>query len=174
MLLALLGLLARLCFLATALAVARTDLLSFHIPDKILGLGAALTALPLLASTLLTSNWDGLNQGLRGAWLSCGAYLLLHLLTRGGIGFGDVKFALLIGLYTGWHSSTAAITALALAFVGAGLCGIGHLLTNTGDRHTEIPLAPWMALGAALAVAPADPLTIATAALNGTSHYRLG
>jgi len=73
-------------------------------------------------------------------------FLALFLVTRGrGIGFGDVKFAFVIGLLLGFPNSLAAIY---ISFVLGALVSI--LLIATGRkkmRGDTIPFGPFLAGG---------------------------
>ena len=150
---ALMHLLALLSFAVTAGLVSLVDLKECRIPDRYLIPGTLICALALLASAVASGSWDQFNQALQAATLSSASYLVLHLASRGGIGFGDVKLATLIGLIVGWHSPTAALLAAGLAFAGAGFVAIGLLVVRQLSWQTPIPLAPFLSLAALAALA---------------------
>jgi leader peptidase (prepilin peptidase)/N-methyltransferase len=83
-----------------------------------------------------------------GAALAGGIFLLVWLIARGGFGFGDVRFAPLVGSATAAHSWSLLIWALLLG----SLAGAGHGLLRLALRRTgPFPYAPSMLLGAYLA-----------------------
>jgi leader peptidase (prepilin peptidase) / N-methyltransferase len=84
------------------------------------------------------------------AALGAGALLLLpNVLNPAGIGMGDVKLAALLGAALG----TAVVSALFVGFLAMGAAA-GALLVRHGRaaRQKAIPLGPFLAFGAAVAV----------------------
>lgn len=70
----------------------------------------------------------------------------LWFLSRGQwMGFGDAKIAFSIGLFLGFP---AALFALLFAFWSGALVGIALLALGKASRKTEVPFAPFFALGA--------------------------
>lgn len=82
----------------------------------------------------------GLLGGLRvgSAWLT----------GRPGIGMGDVKLAVVLGLFLGWET----LWVLYLAAVLGGTWGLVGLCTGRMHGATRLPFAPFMAAGAGLDV----------------------
>jgi len=82
--------------------------------------------------------------------LAGAALTLVALLTRGGLGLGDAKLALVLGLYL----SGRVVLALLVGFAAAGLLGLA-VLARRGlreGRRTAIPLGPFLALGGVVAL----------------------
>jgi leader peptidase (prepilin peptidase)/N-methyltransferase len=69
--------------------------------------------------------------------------LIPALVFRGGMGFGDVKMAALIGLVTGFPG---VFVALFVGIVLGGLVAIFLLLTRMKQRKDPIPFGPFLAL----------------------------
>jgi leader peptidase (prepilin peptidase) / N-methyltransferase len=83
-----------------------------------------------------------------GAALAGLLFFLVWLISRGGIGFGDVRFAPLVGAATASHSWSLLIWALLLG----SLAGATHGLVRLALRRAgPFPYAPTMLLGAYLA-----------------------
>ncbi len=75
--------------------------------------------------------------------------LLIFLVTRGrGMGFGDVLLVVPFGWVLGLSSGFAAIL---LAFWCGALVGVGLLAARRARRTTELPFAPFLIIGFALA-----------------------
>jgi leader peptidase (prepilin peptidase)/N-methyltransferase len=72
-------------------------------------------------------------------------FLLLALVSRGGMGFGDVKLAALIGLATGFPLTLLAVTMGAIL---GGLTAIILLATKKRGRKEAIPFGPFLAVAA--------------------------
>lgn len=100
---------------------------------------AAGLALPLGADLALL-----LRAGL-GALLAGLLYLALWRVSRGGFGFGDVRFAPLLGATTAATSWTLLLWALTLGSVVGALHGLVRL---AGRRTGGFPYAPAMLAGA--------------------------
>ncbi len=82
-------------------------------------------------------------------------FLLIAVVSRGGMGGGDVKLAAMLGAFLGWP---AIAVALLLAFaLGAGV-GILLIVVGRGSRKTPIPFGPALALGAVVALVAAGPI----------------
>ncbi|MCD4557403.1 prepilin peptidase [Schaalia sp. lx-100] len=66
-----------------------------------------------------------------------------------GMGKGDVKLAPVLGAMLGILGIQAALTALILSFVAAGLAALTHIVTGQAGTDTRIPMGPWL-IGSAL------------------------
>lgn len=88
----------------------------------------------------------GLINHLLSAVGACLFFLALFIGTKGrGMGFGDVKFAFLIGLILGFPK---IIVALYVAFLTGALCGIILVLWRRKKiAGTAIPFGPFLVLG---------------------------
>jgi len=84
-----------------------------------------------------------------GAAAYGGLMALLVALARGGMGAGDAKLAIAIGLYCGWPAVAVAFFG---AFVSGALTGLGLLVSGRKGRREAIPFGPFLALGALAAV----------------------
>jgi prepilin signal peptidase PulO-like enzyme (type II secretory pathway) len=106
---------------------------------------------PAIAAALLVAliRPDGTWWSFVVAGLAAGGFFIaLSAVSRGAMGGGDVKLALLIGLAAGWPG---VLVAVFVAFaVGAG---VGVLLIALGrlGRRDSLPFAPALAVGAATA-----------------------
>lgn len=90
-----------------------------------------------------------------GAAASGALYLLIWWFTRGGFGFGDVRYAPLVGAAAASVSMPSLLWALALGSLVGGGYGIVRLVRR---RPGQFPYAPAMLTGAYLALA-VRPLT---------------
>ncbi|RKX85909.1 MAG: prepilin peptidase [Spirochaetes bacterium] len=71
-------------------------------------------------------------------------FLLVYLFTHGKLGIGDIKFAALIGVFTGFPGLLVAIGLASL--MGLVFSVIG-LIAGTLQLTTKIPFAPFLTLG---------------------------
>ena len=80
-----------------------------------------------------------------GGAIGLGLFLLIIVVSRGGMGWGDVKMAALIGLVTGFP---LVFVALFLAVVLGGLVAWILILVRVKSRKQSIPFGPFLSLGA--------------------------
>jgi leader peptidase (prepilin peptidase) / N-methyltransferase len=131
---------------AVLCVVALRDLRTRLIPDGplVAGLAAAL-ALGAVAD-------PGSLPGRLLAGLAAAAFLLAAALIRpDGMGLGDVKLAGVLGAYL----EARVLEALLLAFAAGSIAGLALIARHGWSARTRtIPFAPFLALGALLALAP--------------------
>jgi len=89
-----------------------------------------------------------LSAGLAG--LGAAAVILaIVVLSRGGMGGGDIKLAAVMGVFLGWPSIAVA---LFVAFLAGGLVGLVLLALRLRGRKDAIPFGPALAAGAVAAL----------------------
>ncbi len=117
-----------------------------RLPNRLtLPLFAALTTVLTLAAAI-DGSWLRWGGALLGAAALSGFYLLLALLPA-GMGMGDVKFALSIGLLCGWWSLDAWLLGLILPFVIGGFVGLGAVVLRLRRLRDQIAFGPLMFIG---------------------------
>lgn len=83
------------------------------------------------------------------AIVSSGFLLILYLITKKrGIGFGDVKLAVFMGLFLGWPK---IIIALYIAFIVGAIVGIIGILFKKITKKSKIAFGPFLILGTIVA-----------------------
>jgi leader peptidase (prepilin peptidase)/N-methyltransferase len=70
-------------------------------------------------------------------------FLLIALVSRGGMGWGDVKLAALIGLATGFP---LVFLAIIMAAILGGIVAVALLIARKRGRREAIPFGPFLAL----------------------------
>lgn len=130
--------------LTLLVAVTVIDLRHHLIPNRLLLAGAAVAGPLTLGAGLVP--WA---DALLGA-MTCGGLLLaVAVLSRGGMGGGDVKLGALLGLVLGWR---LGLLALAVGFVAGALVASALLLSGRKRRRDAIAFGPFLAAGAAVAL----------------------
>ncbi len=81
-----------------------------------------------------------------------GAYFLLALVYPKGMGFGAVKFSVLLGLYLGYVGWLNVLIGGFLAFALGGLLGVVMLRGGHAKRNTVVQFGPMMFFGALVAI----------------------
>lgn len=131
-------------FVAVLVAVTATDLQHGLIPDRVVLAGLVL-GLPLVA----LQSWAALKGGVL-AFLAAGLFMLaLAVVSRGGMGGGDIKLAALMGLFLG---PPGVALALFLAFMAGGVVAALLLITGAKKRKDPIPFGPFLAAGGVVAL----------------------
>nr|BFE84826.1 hypothetical protein GCM10020093_074270 [Planobispora longispora] len=144
----------------TAIAVALTmiDLDVQRLPDAIVKPSYVVGALLLTPAVVAGADWTSALRGLAAMAVLFIFYLALALLYPGGMGFGDVKLAGLLGLYLGWLGWSAVVIGTFAAFLLGGIAGVALLATGRAGRKTAMPFGPAMLAGALLALFAAGPI----------------
>jgi leader peptidase (prepilin peptidase)/N-methyltransferase len=88
-------------------------------------------------------------ESLYGALFAGGLMLIIYLVSRGGMGAGDVKLSFVLGIWLGLQDS---IVCLMLAFILGGIIGISLLALKLKSRKDPIPFGPFLCLGAYLSI----------------------
>ncbi len=87
----------------------------------------------------------GLINSLIGLFLGGGLFYLIAVLSRGGMGGGDIKMMAMVGAFMGWKS------VLLTTFLGSltgSIVGIFLMLVKGKSRKMKIPFGPFLAFGA--------------------------
>lgn len=143
-----LALVAFLYLAAITIALALIDLDTHKLPNKIVVPAYLVGAVLLGASSILVADYDALIRAGIGMVAMFVAYLLMALAYPGGMGFGDVKLAGVLGLYLAWLGWGELIVGAFAAFVLGGVFSIILLILRRAGRKSGIPFGPWMLAGA--------------------------
>jgi leader peptidase (prepilin peptidase)/N-methyltransferase len=128
------------CFSGLLIAAAFIDVEHYLIPDRLVLAG-------LVAGVFFTLLPGDLGVGgaLLGAVVAGGFLFLVAVLSRGGLGGGDIKLGAVVGLFLGWPWGPLSI------FLGCcfgGVAGLMLLVLRIKGRKDPLPLGPFIALGA--------------------------
>jgi prepilin signal peptidase PulO-like enzyme (type II secretory pathway) len=140
---------------------AAVDIRTMLIPRRIVWVGFWVGLALLTATTLVTGSVEDLLRSLAGAALFFGILFITHMISPGGMGFGDVRLALLLGLYLGRISLMLTVVGLFLACVFGVAMGLAVRRASHGEKH--FPFGPGLALGTMVAIFFWSPI------LNGLS-----
>lgn len=167
---ALLVLVAFLYLASISIVLTLIDLDTRTLPNRIV-LPAYVVGLALFSVwTLVASDVGVLIRALLSLGILWGLYLGLALVYPGGMGFGDVKLAGVLGLFLGFLGWGELAVGGFAAFLLGGLFAIGLLITRRANRKTGIPFGPWMLAGAWLGILVGRPLWSAYLALLGVAQ----
>lgn len=148
---------AYVAFGAASVVLTIIDLRVRRLPDAIVLPTFAVVLILLTCVTIITGEFGSLIRALLGAASLLAFYLVISLVSRGGMGAGDVKLAAVIGLVTAWIGWPALIVATVGAFLLGGAFGLVLLASRRVGRRAAVPFGPWM-LGSAWIGIFAGPL----------------
>lgn len=131
--------------------LARIDVALHLLPNPLVLMLLAGGLLLLLLPGIFGKQSDDLLRTTLGAFILFASYLILGLISPGGIGMGDVKLAAPVGLYLGYLGWAQLLYGGLLGFILNGLVTV--LVVSRKGRNTakEVPHGPSM-LGALAAV----------------------
>ncbi|WP_284755188.1 A24 family peptidase [Arthrobacter sp. efr-133-R2A-120] len=138
-----------------AVQLSRVDVAHHLLPNPLV-LGLLTAGLGLLTmSATLTLDWSGLLRAAAGAVILFLGYLILGLISPGGLGMGDVKLAAPLGLYLGYLGWTQVFYGGLLGFVVGGVMTVLLLRLKRETKRSEVAHGPAMfaaAIGVVLLV----------------------
>ena len=136
--------------LGALIAITAIDLREQIIPDAItlpgIVLGFAVSFLPGRVGWL---------DSLIGIAVGGGIFLVIILVSGGGMGGGDMKLGAMLGAFLGWK---VGLLGLLLSVLAGGGIAVLLLLLGRKGRKEAIPFGPFLALGGAIALLWGDPL----------------
>jgi leader peptidase (prepilin peptidase) / N-methyltransferase len=130
--------------LAALVAITLIDLRYQIIPDAITLPGVLAGLLASLASQRIS--WL---ESAAGFLLGTGLFVAVIVLSRGGMGGGDLKLGAMLGAFLGWK---ALLVALFVAVVLGGVTAVAVLASGRLARKDAIPFGPFLAVGGAVAL----------------------
>ncbi|WP_164983975.1 prepilin peptidase [Cellulomonas endophytica] len=151
-------LIAVLWLAAGAVALSIIDARSKRLPDRIILRTAAGVVPVFFLSALAHQSWSVLGRATAGATVLFIGYLFLLLAWPGGLGFGDVKLAPLLGFVMGWFGWPSLVLGSVAPFLLAMLIALALAAAGRLHRTMTIPFGPPMLLGAFLGIALGDVL----------------
>ncbi len=119
-------LVAVLVLMVTLALLAIVDLVDYRMPDAVLFPGTAAGAAVLIVGELVDGTAAHLGAAAIGAAVYFVILLVMHLVSPAGMGFGDVKLAVLLGMYVGWVAGTRldAVRGVMMALLVGSLLGV--------------------------------------------------
>ncbi|WKU03273.1 A24 family peptidase [Micromonospora sp. HUAS LYJ1] len=136
---------------AVGVVLAVVDLTSLRLPDPLVGVAALGGGAALAVAAVVAGTPGGLALALAGAALSFLLYVVLALLPRSRLGFGDVKLAAVLGLPLGWLGWPTLWLGLLLPHLLNGVLVLALLAVGRVRRDTALPFGPALLAGTWLA-----------------------
>ncbi|MFC8079721.1 prepilin peptidase [Streptomyces sp. NPDC057307] len=135
-----------------AVLLALVDRNVHRLPDQ-LTLPLAVASAGLLGiAALLPADGGSWPTALLGGLVLGACYFVLFLINPNGMGFGDVKLALSLGVVLGWYGWLVLFVGAFAGFLLGSLYGLGLMILRRANRKSAIPFGPFMIAGALLGV----------------------
>ena len=143
---------AWIVFVILGVALSAIDFQMHKLPNVLNG-ALYLTGLVLLTlDALLNHRWEHLRSALISSIALSAFFWLVNLISKGGMGMGDVKLAASIGLYMGYISALSVYVAAMASFALGSIVGVVIIIWRKGDRKTALPFGPFMIAGALISI----------------------
>lgn len=141
------------CVLSAGLvALSVIDLKTQRLPREISYTTMAIGA-PLLAiAALVADEPERIATMALGAVIYAALMGAIYVISRGGMGDGDVRLSPLLGMYLGWLNPGFVPISLFLASAIGAVVGLAMMAVGRGGRKTAIPFGPFLAAGTIAAI----------------------
>ena len=95
-------LLPPLVLVVALMALSLVDLYSYRLPDRLVFVALGMSFVAVLLGAVGSGDRSVFGYAIMGMFVYFGFLLVVHLISPRGLGFGDVKLSLLLGLNLGW------------------------------------------------------------------------
>ncbi|MBC3981090.1 prepilin peptidase [Streptomyces sp. AC536] len=135
-----------------SVVLAGVDLAVHRLPDVL--------TLPMAFGSAALLGGAALLPGAAGSWsravfggLALGAaYFVLFLINPAGMGFGDVKLAVTLGVALGWYGWDVLFLGAFTGLLLGAFYGVALVLTRRASRKAALAFGPFMIIGAGAGV----------------------
>jgi leader peptidase (prepilin peptidase) / N-methyltransferase len=139
-------------FAIVGLAVSAVDVAEQRVPTRLV-----LPAYPMVVGffgtiAILQRDTESATRAAIGLLALPVFYLILALVTNGGFGAGDIRFAGLAGWVMAWHGWTTLVAGTVLAFLMASVVTLTIILLRRATWRTPIPFGLAMVAGVLAAI----------------------
>ncbi|KRC56958.1 peptidase A24 [Nocardioides sp. Root79] len=139
---------AYLAFAGIGIALALIDLDVKRLPDVIV-----LPSYPVLAALLLVDgDGEALVRAAIGGAILFAFFFIVWFAAPGGMGFGDVKLAGIVGAMTAYLTWGTLLVGAFMGFLLGAVAGVMLMVSGKAGRKTAVPFGPFMILGAWAAI----------------------
>jgi leader peptidase (prepilin peptidase)/N-methyltransferase len=125
------------------------DVRLHRLPDRLTAGATLLVTAAVAMAAVVTGDVELLGRAAAGAALLAGLLLLVHLCSPRGMGFGDVKLGVPLGLAVGATGVAHVVVALVVASLIGAVAGL-VVLARYRDRVRAFAFGPCLCAGAVL------------------------
>jgi leader peptidase (prepilin peptidase)/N-methyltransferase len=135
------------------------DLDCKRLPHRLVSPAIWISGVLFAGVAAITGEWGTWLRAVLGAVVLGLVFLVLYLVPGQGLGYGDVKLAVLLGLFLGWLGWRAVLFGGLFPWLVNGPVVLVLLLLGRVGRRSALPFGPAMLTGAFLAAVGAAQLS---------------
>lgn len=143
---------AHLFLAGIGVALCAVDLRTHRLPDSMTLPAYPVAGALLGAAAIADGDSDAAWRALAGMAALIAFYDVITRINPSGMGYGDVKFAGVLGLYLGWAGWAALIIGTLAAFATGALGGLALVVTRRARMSSAMPFGPFMLVGAVVGI----------------------
>lgn len=132
-------------FIAIALlspTMAAVDVREHRLPDLLTLIWGIIAAIGMTLICAFTNNWTPLASGAIAAIITTAVFYTLSILTKAGMGLGDIKLSAVMGLVIGPLGAQTLLAALAGAFICGAICAA--IMRLRQPASAELAFGPFL------------------------------
>jgi len=127
------------------------------IPRRVAWIGAGVGAALIAVVSVIGGEPGAIKSALVGGAAYFGFLFVMSMISPRAMGFGDVRFSLILGLYLGWISVLLPAVGLFVACILGVVLGLGVRIGSRGQQR-HFPFGPGLALGTLIVIAFHEPI----------------
>ena len=128
------------------------DISEHKLPNVLTFFGLISGIILATATSIVNNNFGILFQSVGLSLLAGFIFYILNILTRGGMGMGDVKLAAMLGALMAPFGPANLFAGFVFAFLIGSIISIALLISKRASRKSLIPFGPSMLFGSWLAL----------------------
>ncbi len=142
-----------LIFSLFGLPLVVIDLKLHRLPDTLTAPLFISAFIAIILFSIQEGNFSRILPSLIGCVSLITFYFAVALISKGGMGMGDVKLSAAIGLASGYFGVSAVLVSSFAAFFLGSFVGILLMVVGKAGRKTAIPFGPFMIIGQFISIA---------------------
>lgn len=123
------------------------------LPNRVVYPSVVAGAIVLTISAAIDGDLDRLPMAALGAVVFGGFLFVVAFIYPAGMGGGDVKLAVLLGMFLGFAGGIGVtLVGMFLSFLIGAIVGVAAMVIGGGDRKMAVPFGPFLAAGTISAI----------------------
>ena len=123
------------------------------LPNRVVYPSIVAGAIALALVALVDGDLDRLRPAALGALVFAGFLFIVAFIAPAGMGGGDVKLALLLGLFLGYADGVGVtLVGMFLSFAIGAVVSTGLMIAGRAGRKSAVPFGPFLAAGTVSAI----------------------
>lgn len=152
---------AYLAFAAGLIALSWIDVEHLVLPKKLVYVHLATVFTLLVVASATTHQWRHLLIGVSCALGWSAVFFLLNFINPRWLGFGDVRFSLVLGLALGWLNFRHVIFGFFAANLIGLMISVVLIVAKKIERSKRLPYGVFLSAGSMASLLLAEPLLVA-------------